>query len=306
MYSDTGSSQAELDDILLGNVNIKIGHGINHVTHANSSGYTPSYFAGSLDEIRLWLGVRSPEDIKLNYLRNVDSTPTLLLYYRFNEPLSSTSNYDAKTVVLDHSGNSFHATITDYTDSCRTINNSYPVPLLLERPIDNVVLFPDWPPTLAYNQSLLVNANHYDRNNPNLITKLIPSHYFEEAQYYEGIEENMETPEELKFKGVQYPIAGHSKQPARTVMLTFLLVWANFFDDIKLFIDSFSSLDKVSYDDYNQIPPQMINFLSEYYGIELPNPFANEDPEKYSTGANLTNEGGLQTCLLYTSPSPRD
>ena len=173
-------------------------------------------------------------------------------------------------------------------------------PLELEKLSDNYILFPDWVPNATLNSSQLVDANHYDRNNPNLITKLVPAHYFEEAQFFEGLEENIETPLAIESAQTNLPIPGHSKLPPRVLMLSFLLVWANFFDDIKLYIDSFSLLDKVSYDNYNQIPPQVILFMSEYYGIDLPNPYANENPSKFKKGENLTNSNGTNQALSAT------
>ena len=70
--------------------------------------------------------------------------------------------------------------------------------------------------------------------------------------------------------------------------------------DIKLFLDSFSTINKVSYDTYNQVPPQVIQFLSDYYGVELPNPYANEAPSRYKEGDNLQTEAGLGTPLETT------
>ena len=77
-------------------------------------------------------------------------------------------------------------------------------------------------------------------------------------------------------------------------------MWANFFDDIKLYIDSFSDLKKVTYDNYDQIPPQLILFLSDYYGISLPNPYANESAGKFKDGVNLTNTMGENQPLSKT------
>ena len=142
-------------------------------------------------------------------------------------------------------------------------------PLENERETDNPVLFPDWIPNATLNTTLLSTSNQYDRNNPNLITKLVPPHYFQEAQFFEGIEKNLNTPEAMQVQNIARPIPGHGLMPTKLVMMSFLYIWANFFDDIKLYLDAFSTLQRVTYDNYNQIPPQLILFLSDYYGITL-------------------------------------
>ena len=86
-------------------------------------------------------------------------------------------------------------------------------------------------------------------------------------------------------------------------MASFLLTWANFFDDIKLFLDHFSLMDKVSYDAYDQIPPQLILFLSDYYGIHLPDPYINETPDRYKSGENVTVTEGVANPLKNTIDS---
>ena len=83
-------------------------------------------------------------------------------------------------------------------------------------------------------------ANQYDRNNPNLITKLVPPHYFEEAQFFEGVEKNLNTPEGMGYQDIESPMPGHGIMPTKLVMMSFLYVWANFFDDIKLYLVGFS------------------------------------------------------------------
>ena len=311
--SDTENRQAELDDITLGSIDINIGKGSKHTTYnpnteaALLTANEPDKFVGLLDELRVWLGVRSEEKIKFYMHRNVNASPELLLYYRFNEPSFSTHSYQAAAVVLDFSGNGLHTLITDwnsvYDPKSRYIDASSSEvlpPLILERDSENHVLFPDWPTTRSLQQSLLIDANHYDRNNPNLITKLIPQHYFDQALSAQGSGEVLEDPLQVDYVKTQYPIPGHGKMPSRIVIFSFLMVWANFFDDIKLWLDSFSSLNKVSYDSYNQIPAQVITFLSDYYGLNLPNPYQNEDISRYHYGENVTNEIGQGVPLSQT------
>ena len=104
-----------------------------------------------------------------------------------------------------------------------------------------------------------------------------------------------------EFENIMTPkIPGRGKLPPRVVMLSFLLVWANHFDDIKLYLDSFSLLNKVTYDTYNQIPPQVIMFMADYYGIDLPNPYANESVSKFQFGESIEATSSYGTPLSKT------
>lgn len=311
--SDTENRQAELDDITLGSIDINIGKGSRHTTYNPNTEAgiltltEPDKFVGLLDELRVWLGVRPAAKIKSQMHRNVNASADLLLYYRFNEPSFTINSYQAAAVVLDFSGNSLHTLITDwngvYDPKARYIDSTsaeVSPPLLLERDSENHILFPDWPSTRSLQETLLIDANHYDRNNPNLITKLIPQHYFDQALAMQGSGEDLEDPKQSDYVRTQYPIPGHGKMPSRVVIFSFLMVWANFFDDVKIWLDSFSSLNKVSYDSYNQIPAQVITFLSDYYGLSLPNPYQNEDISRYQYGENVTNEIGQGVPLSKT------
>lgn len=316
---NTSVNQAELDDITTyrGKIRIgwsdtrQIGYASSFMEHA--TGNDPVPFQGMLDEIRVWLGPRSPENILRYYKRNVDNQPSLLICYRCNEPKTDTSkggfSYGAKTILLDYSGNSLHNRVLNYDDSVRNVyvdssGEEVSTAVSLEKNEDNKVLFPDWPPNQTMNQTLLLEGNHYDRNNPNLITNLVPRHYFEEATFFEGVEKDWEEPDQYNTSSnPEYPIPGHGEMPARLVMMSFLLVWANFFDDIKLYLDHFSLIDKVSYDNFEQIPPQLITFLSDYYGISLPDPYTNETPDRYQGGENIEIVDGVHVPLKKTIDS---
>lgn len=297
----TTNKQSELENIMIADGSILLGKGVAISTFAKVIS-TPGNFIGYLDEFRIWSSIRTSTQLKNNMHKNIDSDDSLKVYYRFNEPSFTANQYQASAIVLDYSGNGLHIAILGTLGSFdpKLKISGIDSPLELEKTSDNYVLFPDWPPNATLNNTLLIEANHYDRNNPNLITNLVPSHYFEDAKFFEGIEEDLESPMAIETSSTSLPLPGHSQLPPRVVMLSFLLVWANFFDDIKLFIDSFSTLDKVTYDDYDQIPPQVILFMSEYYGIDLPNPYANENPSKFKKGENLTNSNGVATPLSST------
>ena len=306
--SYTTNNQAELDDITMGDALIFIGGTPDSFQTYAQNLAAPSNFVGLIDELRVWHGIRTESQLKSYMHRNVDSQMNLQLYHRFSEPSASQHSYQASSIVLDYSGNALHtfinqsplSTFDPKAPQLSISNEEIPTPLENERDRDNPVLFPDWTPNSTLNTTLLSTANQYDRNNPNLITKLVPPHYFREAKFFEGIEKNLNTPEGMSFEEIARPIPGHAVMPTKVIMMSFLYVWANFFDDIKLYLDAFSTLKKVTYDNYGQIPPQLILFLSDYYGISLPNPYANETPTRFQEGDNLTNSKGSSVPLSKT------
>lgn len=297
VLDDTTVAQAELDDITTATSYLFVGTGISHNTITVPGAdilNSPTKFIGGIDELRLWNAARTKDSIERYLYKNIDAQDNLTVYFRFNEP-SSTSDWNTQPIVLDYSGNSFHGYVQS-ADHKVLKAGLYDTPLILEDPTDNKILFPDWPATIELNTTLIKDANNYDRNNPNLITKLVPKHYFEEARFFEAVDTELDEPLPLdrnhsSLNGVGlYSLPGHSKLESRTIIMSFLLVWAAYFDDIKLYIDSFSHLDKVSYTGYEQLPPILINFLSEYYNIPLTNPFEDETLDKYRDGQNITSE----------------
>ena len=304
-HSNTSLARSELDNVIMGDSIIFIGGANDSWATFAQNLSAPAMFIGLLDELRVWACPRTISQIKSCMHKNVDAQFNLQLYHRFNEPAGTT--YQASSVILDYSGNSLHTFVYQGNGGfdpkaiqVDSSGNEILPPLQNEKLSDNKILFPDWPYNSNLNSSLLKSASQYDKNNPNLITRLVPPHYFEEAQFFEGIERDISIPENMSVSNVNSPIPGHGLMPTKLVMLSFLYVWANFFDDIKLYIDSFSDLHKVTYDTYDQIPPQLILFLSDYYGISLPNPYANEAPSRFKAGDNLTNEKGNSTPLSKT------
>src|SRR5690606_5425535 len=108
--------------------------------------------------------------------------------------------------------------------------------MIYEREQTAPVLFTSSQSLIDLNTELLESASVYDSENPNLITKLIPEHYFLEGQALEGFDT-------LKGNaGDQYTsdgMPGQGKKGSVQLLLSFLYVYARFFDEIKLYIDSF-------------------------------------------------------------------
>ena len=71
----------------------------------------------------------------------------------------------------------------------RGSKEQHDLPMYYERLEHSPVLFPDYVDLITVNRDLLTSGSRYDANNPNLITRLVPRHYFLEAQAEEGLED---------------------------------------------------------------------------------------------------------------------
>jgi len=251
-------------------------------------------FSGTLDELRLFHSVRSEEKQKLYATRGIYSTPDLKLYYRFNEPPPPLSNSSQITsvdkIVLDSSGNSLHATINNFTGSLRVdVTSDILNPIKNEKRDFTVVLFPAYQDLKDLNADLLLSASQYDAANPNLIVKLIPKHYLLEGAFEDGFI-NEKGNIGNSYSGVGIP--GEGVIGSTHLILTFLYIWSKFFDDIKLYVDSFGTLKTVDYDLIDTVPDNFLNDIIKNYGFYLPGFFNNSSFDKYTEDDNTENTYG--------------
>ena len=221
-------------------------------------------FSGSLDEFKIWNKVIESDKI-INYNKPIFSQEDLLVYYKFNEPAiqiaSPTSPKNA--IVLDYSGNSLHTyvenlsyfysnltSIRSFQHESNTIDEKY----YYYTP----VLFIKHPNILNFKTELEEVADEYDVANPNLITKLVPKHFLIEDIFTI-----------LKDDGTEETVTNNS------VLLTFLYSYAKLFDEMKIFLDSFSRVRKIGYDENENLPDKFISNLFNFFGFEQPSVFEN-------------------------------
>jgi hypothetical protein len=254
--------------------------------------FTPrTTFSGSMDEVRVWHLNRTELEQKRDANKELYAQDGLVLYYKFNEP---TGSYTPNDVVLDSSGNSLHSRIANYDMALRE-SGSLPNPVSFENIDRNPILFPDFHVLKALNRDLLSSASNYDRINPNIITKLIPPHYFEIAAYYEGFN-TAEGNIDVGLSGQSIP--GSAKVGSAQMLTSFLLVWAKFFDEIKIFLDHVSLSLSVDYDRNESISDKLLPFVAAYYGIELPALFKNASLDALVMGENLGQDYSTATHSL--------
>jgi len=252
--------------------------------YSNSTLVTPNQtLSGTMDELRIFHSIRDLSQQKLYATRGIYSTPDLKLYYRFNEPPPLLSENDesesVNSIVLDSSGNSLHAQINNFTGSLRVNAKNDPYnPIKNEKKEFSIVLFPAYSEVKTLNANLLVSASLYDAANPNFIVNLVPKHYFLEAASDGGFFNQYGN------IGDQYGgsgIPGEGKLGSTHLMLTFLYIWAKFFDDIKMYVDSFGTLKTIGYDE-DTVPDNFLNDIVKSYGFYIPTFFNHANLLNYS------------------------
>lgn len=247
--------------------------------------------SGTMDELRIFHSIRSQKQQELFAQKAIFSTPDLKLYYRFNEPpppLVPALADNINSIVIDSSGNALHALVSNFTGTLRLNASSDPTnPVVFEKPETLTVLFPAYPNVVALNEELLMSASRYDQANPNLITRLVPQHYLLEgaaAQGFDTVEGQMGD----TYGGTGIP--GQGQLGNVQLMLSLLYIWARFFDEMKLYIDAFSSLRTVDYDTNISMPNNFLRDLVSQYGFHLPPLFNDATVEQYIRAENIDQE----------------
>lgn len=266
--------------------------------------FTPAEtLSGALDEFRVFHEVRTVEQQKAHATKAIFAQPDLKLYFRFNEPaglLGPLSSSDTNRVVLDYSGNSLHSLIASggFNFSLRE-SGSVTNPMANEKVDLSPVLFPNYPPIATFNIDLLSSASIYDKNNPNLITRLIPPHYFTEGRVAQALDTVDGTITDI-YSGSDLPGSGDKGE--EQVLQSLLYIWAKFFDEMKIYMDVFAKSMHVGYDTEpsGTLPDQFLPQLAASMGVSLPNLFTGASVEQFIDAENLDNTVSTGTRSLQS------
>ena len=287
------------NSILFDNLNFDsqdliIGSG-EDVRFGNSIIYNKQTFSGSIDELKVYHSIDSIENIKKNKFKTTyqNQNNTLKLYFKFNEP---PGEYDGNNIILDSSGNSLHSVIENYIDFNRS-NTNIPVKneLLNEHPI----LFPTYEEIINLNERLLVTASYYDDYNPNLITKLVPSHYFEEGTSFSTYTNEFDNLNTNISNLNGSPGSNKSSIPSMQLLIKLLLIYAKHFDQIKLLIDSITMFRNVNYNDFNTIPDVFLKEYAKIHNMTLPNILSFGNLDQLFSGINLSSDPSNSIKSLF-------
>ena len=297
IYTNLEKSSNESDIVNFENLDfnsaaLTIGSGSSHLI--GTFLFEPKVtMSGALDELRFYHDIVDQQVLDFNWKKEIYATPSLKLYFKFNEP---TGSYDSNDVVLDYSGNSLHSFIQNFSTSLRA-GSGIDNPMIAEDIERCPVLFSDYSTTVDLNASILDEARSYDADNPNLITKLIPAHYLRDGYVSQGFTDEDGTIGN-NISGASIP--GTAVIGSPQIITAMLLVYAKFFDELKLFVDHFSSLVHVEYDQIESIADKFLPFLANYYGFDVPSMFKSALSDQFYDGRNVTgNDEKLLKNLDY-------
>ena len=296
------TKQNKLGDMSIDSSDFYIGTG--SAINVGSTTITPTQtFSGSIDELRLFHSARTISQLNQYARKSLFASPELKLYYRFNEPpppLTANGADSINAIVIDSSGNALHSLINnffnfvdvdtngDITSSLLRQNASLDSTsnMIYENPETTLVLFPGYDSLVELNTELLTSASEYDRNNPNIITRQIPEHYLLDGSALEGYEELQgDIGNSYSYNDVGMP--GQGKKGGTQMLLSLLYIYAKFFDELKLYVDSFSSLNYVNYDKTDTVPDNMMLTLVKQLGFNLPPLFNDSSIEQYIRAENI-------------------
>ena len=258
-------SGLNISNIDFRNDSLFIGSGSNHTIDTGST-YSSNLsnalmLTGALDDFRVFHSVRSSQEINNDLSSNIFKSDDLKLYYKFNEP---TGSYQNISVVMDHSGNSLHSKIKTAGqvlnfNSLRSGYDQINTPLKFEDINLSPVLFPDFIETITLRNSLFKAAHSYDQNNPNLIFNLFPKQYFDGQSNKEGFDSlygNINKPFSYR-----EALAGSVTSPAIGNFVSLLLIWARYFDTLKIYVDNYTEIINIDYDNLQNDRPGASVFL---------------------------------------------
>ena len=255
------------------------------------------YFDGYMDELRFYHKAITWDEIESKSKKEIFQDDDLVLYFRFNEPYDATETSNTPNITIDSSGNGFHSVISNFTPSLRNNPTSIVNPIEFEDDKYFPILFPNNTLVQELNTSLLTSAMLYDDNNPNLITKLVPPHYFLDGM-------NNTVSDENGFGTILEAYTGEKPNDGKLgtaqMLTSVLLIWGKFFDEIKVVTDNFSNLLNVEYSDEESAINTFLTFVAKYYGFELPTIFPESSWEQFSQGDNVSMQTTkAQTALSY-------
>lgn len=284
----TSTGYSEIGDFGFAGAPMLVGSGVSQrVSNTSPTSFIPlQTFSGALDDLRFFHSVRSLDQQKLLGRKTIYASPDLRLHFKFNEP---TGSIGSDSLVIDSSGLSLHSSINGFSYALRS-TGTFAVPMTHEKLTECPVIFPNFAAVTALNTDLLTSASKYDGENPNLITRMVPDHYFNMGAHTQGFESD-EGDIGDAYTGGGMP--GTGRLGSTQMLSAFLYVYAKYFDELKVMLDAFSNVISVDYDEENSTPDQFLALAAKFRGFELPNVFGDASIEQHVFGDNLTTNVGL-------------
>lgn len=232
-----------------------------------------SFGGFKLDEYRFWHKSLSLREIENQRFSSVWKQEGLILQYRFNDSPETTLNFEGAALlgVLDSSGSSLHGQRQPGSFGSVSMGQFQPQlvldrpDLLREREVDHPSIYPLDTILNAQLESIRETGRDYDESNPNLITKLVPRHYFENPL---GLSRTQLQGDDRLFEG----------EDGAFLLAALLYTWADFWDDLKLRGDALVSALHLNVDGSGSAYP-LLPVIAKELGVTLPMIFEEVLPE---------------------------
>ena len=262
-------------------------------------------FSGALDDLRIWHATRSIDSQERYRNRNIFAQKDLKLYFRFNEPRHNPN----PATIIDSSGNGLHGNLSLSIAQNALVNNAMPVssalrdtgsfvqPMSLEDPVTSPILYRTHRDVDLFYKRLIASASNYDNQNENLITRLVPQHYFEEGATfeYQTFEPQLDNNDIFLGRIETYT----EKLGTSQILASFLYTIAKGLDEIKIFIDQFQNILTVNLDEFDNAPSELIPKVAEFYGLKFSTLFENASFKQFFFNEDITiNDELIERTLL--------
>jgi hypothetical protein len=219
------------------------------------SGSVEHFYSGSIDEVRVWCKDRSSDLISKNSARTIHANHSggLKLYWKFNQ----SQEYGNK--ILDYSGNSLHGFITGSSPSVSSVLVTGTLGSWFKDSGD-VIFNLQNSRVDSFLNTQRVSASNYDDSNANMIFNLVPGYFTEgdDTEYQQ----------------------------------LFLLLTARHYDKFKLYIDHLSNVTRLTSDEFNGPPANLLDLAAQNYGIDIGGVFSNASPLQYFYGEEVNSTSG--------------
>lgn len=238
-----------------------------------------------IDEYRLWHTAPNLRNIQKNRFKNVWAQDALVLQYRFNDAPETRLNFNGQALLglLDSSGNRLNGQRQPEYGLEVELPPARPKGLQ-ERKEHHPSIYPMDSALNAVLAPLSASAGDYDEANPNLITKLVPAHMFDNP---------------LLVPRTQ--IAGGDElersENGALLLAALLYTWADFWDDLKLRGDALLSALHLNPDGSGSARA-LLPIIAKETGITLPIPFEDVTPEAWDEEFEAAQERVWRRVLL--------
>ena len=289
----SSSNRIEFDNLNYGNSNLTIGLGENARINSQTIFQPQETFSGSIDEIRYFHEEKKLKTIIKEKDKTLYASNDLKLHLKFNEPYG---DYNGNNVALDSSGNNLTSKIYNFNYLHNRSSGSF-IPVLSENEYQCPVFFPDYDPVESIYNDLIVTGTLYDKFNPNIITKLIPPHYLDVGNVFENFDDSLDKVNNTFSNLKKIEQRKNKTNLSIQNLLKFLFTWAKHFDELKIFIDNFSLLNHVLYEEKNTVPDIFLQKSAKKLGISLPFLFEGANLQQFLDGfdTNTTPEKSLKS-----------